>query len=103
MIRASDGGTIELPRNVVAKGKLSFSPDGNRLLSIFRDEGGGNSLRWFDIRSGDFGAKLYSDSWGARHALSSDGKSIAHQVHVETQIAEAREVFNQLLQQPVHK
>jgi hypothetical protein len=77
LIQASDGHVRRLPRVVGAKDKLTFSPDGKRLLSVFNREGGRYSLCWLDLQTGDLGDELYADAWGLRHALSADGKSMA--------------------------
>jgi len=77
MIDANDGSPLKLPRQVGAKDKLTFSPDGKRLLSMFHRDNGRYSLCWFDIETGEFGEELRSDAWGLRYALSTDGDSIA--------------------------
>jgi hypothetical protein len=77
LIESEDGSEIALPRQVGARDKLSFSPDGTRLLSVFNREGGRYALCWFDLETGEFGRELQADVWGLRYALSGDGKSIA--------------------------
>ena len=76
VIAAMDGETIPLPKYPAAKSKLTFSPDGQRLLGIFRQENSGFALRWFDIDSGVVGDALYPDTPRLAHGLSPDGTEI---------------------------
>ena len=77
LVQASNGQTIEIDRNPEAKGKLRFSPDGERLLGLFRRDGSEWSLCWFDLESGEFGARLHPDSRGLVYDVSHDGTRIA--------------------------
>lgn len=76
MIRASDGEPLPLAKRHIAQDQLFFSPDGNRLLSIYARENV-SALCWLDLRTGQLGDKLFDAKWGMRFALSHDGESIA--------------------------
>ncbi|MBP86005.1 MAG: hypothetical protein CMJ64_04690 [Planctomycetaceae bacterium] len=64
LIRSEDGSAIVLPQQVGAKDKLSFSPDGKRLLNVFNRDNGRYSLCWLGLETGEFGDELHADVWG---------------------------------------
>ena len=77
LINAATGEPSDLPREVVAKDKLFFHPDDDRILGCFQREGGRFAVCWFDRKTGQLGTEIRADQWGLRYALSHDGKSIA--------------------------
>jgi hypothetical protein len=77
MISAADGKPLPLPKDVVAKDHLFFSPDGTRLLSNFRAVGGRAGIGWLDLSNGELSPFVVPDERGLRFALSHDGNQIA--------------------------
>jgi Tol biopolymer transport system component len=53
LIRAKDGSTISLPKDVLAGGRLQFHPDGSRMLGNFASSGQADRLQWLDLRTGE--------------------------------------------------
>ena len=81
IIAAEDGSPAKLPREVLARGRLQFHPDGNRLLGTFALTGQPDRLQWLDLSSGALAtvniAPLDSYQRGAmKWALSPDGAVI---------------------------
>src|SRR5258705_13019995 len=81
LITAEDGSLVKLPKDVLARGRLQFHPDGKRLLGMFALTGQPDRLQWFDLSSGLLTAvnivpldanQRASMKW----ALSSDGAAI---------------------------
>src|SRR6266478_494141 len=57
IVSAADGTDIPLPKPVNVRGaynfqKLEFSPDGRRLLGVYRAEGKDHGLAWYDLSTG---------------------------------------------------
>jgi hypothetical protein len=81
LIAADDGMAIKLAKPVVARGRLQFHPDGQRLIGMFTLTGQPDRLQWCDLNTGEL---TFVDilPLEARHrvpmkwALSSDGKTI---------------------------
>ncbi len=80
-IAAEDGSPVKLPKDVLARGRLQFHPDGKRLLGMFALTGQPDRLQWLDLNSGVLTAlniapldanQRASMKW----ALSPDGASI---------------------------
>ncbi|MFO0965474.1 MAG: CehA/McbA family metallohydrolase [Gemmataceae bacterium] len=84
LIQAKDGKDVPLPKPVNVRGtynfhKLEFSPDGNRLLGVYRADGKDVGLAWYDLKTGavkslDAPPLTYS----GRYALSPEGKWVAY-------------------------
>ena len=81
LIAAEDGASVKLPKEVLARGRLQFHPDGKRLLGMFALKGQPDRLQWFDLDSGEMtsinmgsldGNQRASIEW----ALSPDGATI---------------------------
>ena len=53
LIVAEDGSPVKLPKDVLARGRLQFHPDGKRLLGLFGLSGQPERLQWFDLNSGE--------------------------------------------------
>jgi Tol biopolymer transport system component len=52
LIAAEDGAPVKLPKDVLARGRLQFHPDGKRLFGMFALTGQPDRLQWFDLSSG---------------------------------------------------
>jgi Tol biopolymer transport system component len=84
IINAADGKDIPLAKPVHVRGtynfqKLEFSPDGTRLLSVYRAEGKDQGLAWYDLKTGDVKAlDVFLTSYSSRYGLSPDGKWIVY-------------------------
>src|SRR5258706_11310774 len=81
LIAAEDGAVVKLPKEVLARGRLQFHPDGTRLLGMFALTGQPDRLQWFDLNSGESTpvsiTPLDSNQRAAmKWALSSDGADI---------------------------
>jgi Tol biopolymer transport system component len=79
----ADGQEVALPKPVTVRGtynfqKLEFSPDGNRLLGVYRAGGKDLGLGWYDLKTGDVRALDVPLSLWTRYGLSPDGKWIAY-------------------------
>lgn len=81
MINGADGSRVALPKEVLARGRLQYHPDGRRLLGMFTMTGQPNRLQWFDLASGALipiritgleAAAFNSMKW----ALSADGAGL---------------------------
>jgi hypothetical protein len=77
IVRAEDGATVPLPREILAGGRLEFDLAGKRVLGHFQEPGQGISLAWFDLASGRLTPVGPADPRPQRHALSRDGRWIA--------------------------
>ena len=77
LIDAVSGEGIDVPGQAVAKDKLFFNPQGDRILGCFQREGGRFAISWLDLKSGELGDEIRADQWGQRYALNHDGTSIA--------------------------
>src|SRR5258705_3322178 len=53
LITAEDGSLVKLPKDVLARGRLQYHPDGKRLLGMFALTGQPDRLQWFDLNSGE--------------------------------------------------
>ena len=53
LIAAEEGSPVKLPKDVLARGRLQFHPDGKRLLGTFALTGQPDRLQWFDLNSGE--------------------------------------------------
>src|SRR5438093_39192 len=81
LIAAEDGASVKLAKEVLARGRLQFHPDGSRLLGMFAFTGQPERFQWLDLNSGELGAinipSLDPNQRGAmKWALSRDGASI---------------------------
>ena len=81
LIVAEDGSAVKLPKEILARGRLQFHPDGKRLLGMFALTGQPNRLQWLDIHSAQLTAvgirSLDANQIGAmKWALSPDGAAI---------------------------
>lgn len=81
LIVAEDGSPVKLPKDVLARGRLQFDPQGKRLLGMFALTGQPDRLQWFDLNSGAL--TLVNDGpfdayqrGSMKWALSPDGASI---------------------------
>jgi hypothetical protein len=81
LIAAEDGALMKLPKDVLARGRLQFHPDGKRLLGMFALTGQPDRLQWYDLTTGELTSigiksldahRLGSMKW----ALSPDGASL---------------------------
>ena len=81
LIAAENASPMKLPKEVLARGRLQFHPDGKRLLGTFASTGQPDRLQWFDLISGALTAvniapldahQRASMKW----ALSPDGTTI---------------------------
>src|SRR5262249_43998246 len=52
LIAAEDGSPVKLPKEVLARCRLHFHPDGTQLLGMFAFTGQPDRLQWFDLNSG---------------------------------------------------
>src|SRR5205823_850803 len=52
LIEAEDGLPVKLPKEILARGRLQFHPDGKRLLGTLALTGQPDRLQWFDLNSG---------------------------------------------------
>jgi hypothetical protein len=52
LLAAEDGSSVKLPKEVLARGRLQFHPDGTRLLGTLAATGPPERLQWFDLNSG---------------------------------------------------
>lgn len=82
LIRAEDGSSIPLTKDVLARGRLQFHPDGNRMLGVFALTGQPDRLQWLRLKTGELtpvnlatfsGMQRSSMEW----ALSPDGATLA--------------------------
>jgi TolB protein len=78
---AADGSPVKLAKDVLARGRLQFHPDGKRLLGMFALTGQPDRLQWFDLSSGALTsiniAPLDPSQRGSmKWALSPDGATI---------------------------
>jgi len=81
LIAAADGSPVKLPKDVLARGRLQFHPDGKRLLGMFAITGQPDRLQWFDLTSGvltavSVGPLDTSQRAAMQWALSPDGATI---------------------------
>jgi hypothetical protein len=82
LIRAEDGSSISLPKDVLARGRLQFHADGTRLLGIFVASGQPDRLQWLQLRTGEL-TPVNLTSFSAmqrssmKWALSPDGATLA--------------------------
>jgi TolB protein len=81
LIAAEDGARLKLPKDVLARGRLQFHPDGKRLLGMFALTGQPDRLQWFDLDSGELTpisiASLDANQRSSiKWALSLDGTAI---------------------------
>jgi hypothetical protein len=84
VIDAADGTGLPAPDGVQAAGKLSFHPDGRRLLGSFlaRDLNG-EVLGWLELKTGKVTAVTEPPRPARRAALSADGRWIAFATHLD--------------------
>ena len=81
LIAAEDGSPVKLPKDVLARGRLQFHPDGKRLLGMFAFTGQPDRLQWLDLNSGELTpisiASFNAQQRGSmKWALSADGASL---------------------------
>ena len=81
VMAAETGSAVKLPKDVLARGRLQFHPDGKRLLGMFTLTGQPDRLQWFDLKSGELTpihiASLDANRRAAmKWALSPDGATI---------------------------
>jgi TolB protein len=81
LITAEDGSAVKLPKDLLARGRLQFHPDGKRLLGMFALTGQPDRLQWFDLNSGELTpigiSSLDANQRSAmKWALSPDGASL---------------------------
>jgi hypothetical protein len=81
LIAAADGASVKLPKEVLARGRLQFHPDGTRLLGMFALTGQPDRLQWFDLNSGALSAveiEPFESTQRAamKWALSPDGTTL---------------------------
>jgi TolB protein len=79
----ADGQDVPLPKPVTVRGtynfqKLEFSPDGGRLLGVYRTGGKDHGLAWYDLKTGDVKSLEVPLSMWSRYALSPDGKWVVY-------------------------
>jgi TolB protein len=81
LITAEDGSPVKLPKDILARGRLQFHPDGQRLLGMLALTGQPDRLQWLNLDSGDLtpiaiaaldGNQRATMKW----ALSPDGASL---------------------------
>ena len=77
LIKANGGTIIPLPKQILARDKLFFDREGNRLFGAFHRGSGQFTVGWLDLETGELGEELRAFSWGLRYALSHDAKTIA--------------------------
>jgi Tol biopolymer transport system component len=73
IVRAEDGASVPLPKEVRGVEKLSFGPEGTRLLGKFQ----GPALAWLDLNNGELTPVRTGSLRPHRYALSHDGHRIA--------------------------
>jgi Tol biopolymer transport system component len=89
IISAADGKDVPLPKPIVVRGtynfhKLEFSPDGGRLLSVYRADGKDAGLAWYDLRTGAVQAlDVLLPSYSSRYGLSADGKWVVYTIPMD--------------------
>ena len=81
LIAAEDGSPVKLPKEVLARGRLQFHPDGARLLGTFALTGQPDRLQWLDLSSGALSPVPMpgldaSQRSAMKWALSPDGATI---------------------------
>src|SRR6185503_2107687 len=81
LISAQDGSLIKLPKEILARGRLQFHPDGKRMLGTFALRGQPDRLQWLDLTSGELtsvniGSRAATERAAIKWALSLDGKTI---------------------------
>ena len=81
LIAAEEGSPVKLPKDVLARGRLQFHPDGKRLLGMFALTGQPDRLQWLDLSSGELKpvgiASLDAPQRSSmKWALSPDGASL---------------------------
>ena len=80
----TDGKDVPLPKPISVRGtynfqKVEFSPDGNRLLSVYRTDGKDHGLAWYDLKTGDVKPlDVMLPSYSSRYGLSLDGKWVVY-------------------------
>jgi hypothetical protein len=79
----SNGTETPLVKPVTVRGaynfqKLEFSPDGKRLLGVYRADGKDYGLAWYDLSSGAVTSLDVPIAFYNRYALSPDGQWILH-------------------------
>jgi hypothetical protein len=83
LVNAEDGSNLDLPKGVQVGGKLTFHPDGGRVLGSFQSAAlpSGEALAWLDMRSGKISPVTDPPQAARRAALSVDGRWIAFATH----------------------
>ena len=77
LIAAEDGSPVKLPRDILARGRLQFHPDGKRLLGMFALTGQPDRLHWYDLNSGESTPTGIANQRAAmKWAMSPDGATI---------------------------
>jgi TolB protein len=81
LMAAEDGAPAKLPKDVLARGRLQFHPDGKRLFGMFALTSQPDRLQWFDLHSGEvtpinIGSLDASQRASMTWALSPDGATI---------------------------
>jgi hypothetical protein len=81
LIAAQDGAPVKLPKEVFARGRLQFHPDGKRLVGTFAFRGQPDRLQWLDLDSGEsttigIGSLDANQRAGMKWALSPDGATL---------------------------
>ena len=77
LIAAEDGSPVKLPKDILARGRLQFHPDGKRLLGMFALTGQPDRLHWFDLNSGESTPISITNQRAAmKWAMSPDGATI---------------------------
>jgi Tol biopolymer transport system component len=83
ILQAADGTELPLPRPVYVRGtynfqKLEYSPDGSRLLGVYRADGKDHGLAWYDLQTGAVKSLDVPLSSWSRYGLSPDGKWVVY-------------------------
>jgi Tol biopolymer transport system component len=81
LIAAENGSPVKLPKEVFARGRLQFHPDGKRLIGMFLLSRQPDRLQWFDLDSGELtpisiGSLDANQRAGMKWALSPDGATL---------------------------
>jgi TolB protein len=81
LIAVEDGSPLKLPKEVFARGRLQFHPDGKRLVGMFLLSGQPDRLQWFDLDSGELtpisiGSLNANQRAAMKWALSPDGATL---------------------------
>lgn len=81
MIEAADGSVVKLPKEIQARGRLQFHPDGRRVLGMLASSGRPDALQWLELDSGLLkpvliGGLVAHQRSSMKWALSPDGRTL---------------------------